>query len=128
MRWLPLLWLLAGCDDALLRPCGTYTPDWAGVQCMMDTHCASCHSGYYPVVLPDDVAEDVWFERGWYVRPGDLQGSKLWRVLSGALCTADDPACPDPDVGVMPLGGEPLPRSEWAHVEAWILAGAEVGE
>lgn len=124
MRRALLLLLATGCADEIFRPCGEYTPDWDGVKCTIDTHCVSCHDGYYPVVLPDDLIVDIEEGRGWFVTPGSPEESKLWRVISGKLCSGDEAWCDDPDLARMPLGSQPLPKSEWAHIEEWILAGA----
>ncbi len=125
VRWLWPLLVAGACDDTVFVPCGELTPDWAGVQCTLNTHCISCHSNTHdnpPVqftVLPHDLQADLYAETGELVVPGDPAASALWRAVSGDL---------DPELdiwGIMPWGAEqPLPESEIGHIRTWIEDGA----
>jgi len=124
---LPLL-LLVACDDTVLIPCGSFTPDWHGVNCTLQVHCISCHGDVHdnpPVqftVLPGDLITDINEGRGELVVPGEPGQSRLWRVLSGEI----DPVL---DYKLMPLGTlDPLPDSQIDHVREWIETGALIEE
>ncbi len=119
------------CDDTVYPSHGSvdvgdgapeeYTPDWDGVQALLTDHCLVCHGEgrNNRHVLPDLIEQDIVGGGGYYVVPGDLAGSRLWRTLSGETT--------DEDFGQMPLAGL-LPDTHIQHVADWIEAGANIGD
>lgn len=94
--------------------------DWATVSHIFETHCTMCHSGEFaPLGLSLDSHEAALAgsENGPVLVPGDVEGSALYRRLTGA----EEPR--------MPLTGPPfLEESQIAAVSAWIEAGLPGGD
>lgn len=124
-RWLPAAALLflssVSCDDHIFQS-GTvdvdaYEPNWDGVQVLFDDHCTVCHAdGGSAFELTAAIEDDLATGAGLYVVAGDAEASGLWQSLT--FTGSSDP---------MPLGNStPLDADLTAHVEEWILGGAEL--
>jgi hypothetical protein len=119
-RLVPLVALLAGCDDYVVVK--TYDATWDGTKALMADNCNSCHTDGPGVgVFPDDVLADICDDSYvYYVDPGHPENSVLWQALS------PDPADrPDPLIAPMPLGSA-LHGDTTASIKRWIENGAEI--
>ncbi|MED5373705.1 MAG: c-type cytochrome [Myxococcota bacterium] len=118
------LLMLVACDDEINLPepaeTSGLTPDYCGVQELMDAKCLTCHgaNASYPELtdIADvvDVASDSYPEET-FVVPGDADASFLYAKCAGEQGDAG---------AAMPLGSDGLDADELDVLAQWIDDGA----